>query len=64
MNTLVVTNPFGGHAKGERIIDPQEIDSILSGEHAHHVVRAVHADAPSITPGETPVNEAAAEQEE
>jgi hypothetical protein len=45
MNTLVVTNPFGGHAAGDRITDPVEIASILAGGHAHHAVRADHADA-------------------
>jgi hypothetical protein len=45
MNTLVVTNPFGGHAAGDRITDPSEIESILAGGNAHDVVRAVHDDA-------------------
>lgn len=39
---LVVTNPFGGRAAGERITDPAEIDTILAGEHRHQVVRADH----------------------
>jgi hypothetical protein len=48
MNTLVVTNPFGGYEKGERIIDPTVIGKILAGEHAHHVVQSHHADAPVV----------------
>ena len=42
MKVLVVTNPFGGHEKGHRITDSAEIDKILAGEHAHHVVQADH----------------------
>ena len=42
MQVLVVTNPFGGHEKGDRIKDPKQIEEILAGEHAHHVVRADH----------------------
>ena len=42
MNLLVVTNPFGGREKGDRITDPAEIERILAGEHAHHVVRSDH----------------------
>lgn len=45
MNVLVVTNPFGGHEIGHRITDPTEVAEILAGEHAHHVVRAVHSDS-------------------
>jgi hypothetical protein len=41
-NVLVVTNPFGGHDKGHRITDPEEIEAILASEHAHHVVQASH----------------------
>lgn len=41
---LVVTNPFGGRSQGERITDAKEIEEILSGEHASHVVRSDHAD--------------------
>jgi hypothetical protein len=46
MNTLVVTNQFGGYEKGERITDPAAIGKILAGEHAHDVVQSHHADAP------------------
>ncbi|QEL18718.1 hypothetical protein [Limnoglobus roseus] len=45
---LVVTNPFGGRAAGERITDPQEMEQILAGEHAGNVVRANHEDAPAV----------------
>ncbi|QEH36507.1 hypothetical protein OJF2_50910 [Aquisphaera giovannonii] len=46
MKVLVVTNPFGGREAGERITDPKEIESILAGEYAHHVVQADHDEAP------------------
>ena len=46
---LVVTNPFEGRSRGDRITDPEEMEEILSGEHAHHVVRADHADVPEET---------------
>jgi hypothetical protein len=39
---LVVNNPFGGHDKGARITDPDEIEKVLAGEHAHHVVQSDH----------------------
>ncbi len=42
MNVLVVTNPFKSHEVGHRITDPEEMQAILGGEHAHHVVRADH----------------------
>lgn len=42
MNVLVVINPFGGHETGHRITDPSEIEAVLAGEHAHHVVRSDH----------------------
>jgi hypothetical protein len=51
---LVVTNPFGGLSQGDRITDPAEIEAVLSGENAHHVVRADHADVPAPkTPSKT-----------
>lgn len=46
MKVLVVTNPFGGRETGQKITDPSEIESILAGEHAHHVVQAEHDEAP------------------
>jgi hypothetical protein len=46
MKVLVVTNPFGGREAGETIRDPREIELILAGEHAQHVVRADHPDEP------------------
>lgn len=39
---LVVINPFGGHDRGDRITDAKEIEKLLAGEHAHHVVQADH----------------------
>lgn len=49
MRVLVVTNPCLGRQKGDRITDPDEIDKILSGAHAHHHVRADHPDKPAKT---------------
>ena len=46
MKVLVVTNPFGGREAGEKITDPKEIEAVLAGEHAQHVVRAEHPDEP------------------
>ena len=40
---LVVTNPFGGHSRGDRITDPKEIAQVLAGENAHHVIQSDHA---------------------
>jgi hypothetical protein len=51
MKVLVVTNPFGGRAVGERITDSGEIASVLVGEHAHHVVQTEHDDE---TPNQKP----------
>ena len=42
MRVLVVINEFGGHSKGHRITDEDEIEKILDGEHAHHVVASDH----------------------
>jgi hypothetical protein len=41
---LVVINPFGGHDKGARITDPEEIQKVLAGEQANHVIQSDHAD--------------------
>lgn len=46
MKVLVVTNPFGGREAGQTVTDASEIESILAGEHAHHVVQTDHPDAP------------------
>lgn len=40
MKVLTVTSPFGGRRVGERITDAQQIEDILAGENAHHVVAA------------------------
>ncbi len=42
MKVLIVTNPFGGRETGARITDPGEIETVLSGEHAHSVVQSDH----------------------
>ena len=47
MRVLTVTNPFGGHALGDRITDPAEVKAILAGEHSQHVVAAEQADEPA-----------------
>ncbi len=36
---LVVVQPFGGHRVGDLVGDAHIMREILSGEHAHHVVR-------------------------
>jgi hypothetical protein len=36
---LVVVRPFGGFSRGDVVMDPTRIASILNGEHAHFVVR-------------------------
>ena len=46
MKVLVVHNPFGGHEIGHAISDPAEIERVLAGEQAHHVVAAEHPDSP------------------
>jgi hypothetical protein len=42
--TLVVTNPFGDFARGDRITDQAEIDATLAGPNFHHVIVSNHAD--------------------
>lgn len=41
---LVVTDPFGAHAKGDMIEDPAEMAAVLE-EHESHVVRVGEPDA-------------------
>lgn len=36
---LVVVQPFGTYAKGDRITDATDIATTLAGPHAHHVVK-------------------------
>jgi hypothetical protein len=36
---LVVVHPFGDHARGSTITDPDEIASVLAGENHRHVHR-------------------------
>lgn len=42
MKVLVVINPCLGRNIGDRITDPDEIEEILAGEHAHHHVVSDH----------------------
>ncbi len=51
MKVLVVKNPFNGHEIGHAISDRAEMEQVLTGEQAHHVVAAEHPDP------ETPVEE-------
>ena len=52
MNVLVVINPFGGFENGHRITDPNEIEAVLAGEHAHDVVQSDHKIEASATTSE------------
>jgi hypothetical protein len=36
---LVVVKPFGGFVRGDIITDPTKIAQVMTGEHAHAVVR-------------------------
>lgn len=36
---LIVTSPFAGYAKGDRITDADEVEAILASENAGNVVR-------------------------
>ena len=55
MRALVVTNPFGGHAAGDSITDPNEIETVLNGEHAGHVVATEQPDESVRVAGVQPV---------
>ncbi len=48
---LVVVRPFGPHASGDTVTDPQAIASILGSEHMDHVVR-VPGRVPAVAPAE------------
>lgn len=41
---LIVREPFGGYAKGEKITDAKKVAEILAGENEHHVIK-IAADA-------------------
>lgn len=49
MKVLVVVNPFGGRAIGDRISSSDEITAVLAGENAHHVIASDHADLDEAT---------------
>ena len=38
-NVLLVVRPFGPYAIGDLVGDPREVRKVLSGAHAHDVVR-------------------------
>lgn len=38
---LIVREPFGGYAKGEKITDQSKVAEILAGENEHHVLKIV-----------------------
>jgi hypothetical protein len=44
MRVLVVKNPFGDFKRGDTITDEKDIERILSGDLAAHVVVSIHAD--------------------
>lgn len=51
---LIVTSPFGDHAVGTRITEPDEVAKVLDSENFHHVVKVAappHEEAP---PGPAP----------
>ncbi len=52
MKSLIIVSPFGGFAKGERIVDPDQVEEILAGENAHHVVASRQGDEPETTKDE------------
>jgi hypothetical protein len=41
--TLVVVHAFGGHKRGDIVLDPRAIETILSSENAAHVVKVRRA---------------------
>ncbi len=51
---LVVVRGFGPHAKGDCITDPAQIQTILAGENASHVVR-IPAPAPAAPTSPAPI---------
>jgi hypothetical protein len=42
MKVLVVKSAFGGHERGSKITDATQIEEILAGENAHHVIVSDH----------------------
>ncbi len=53
---LVVKSAFGDHTRGSVIEDSEEIDKVLAGENAHHVMLSDHdnEDAPVIADDAVP----------
>jgi hypothetical protein len=47
--TLVVVQPFGPHASGDAITDPDSVAAVLEGEHADKVVRVARPQTPQPT---------------
>ena len=41
---LTVTSPFAGHTVGDVITDQRDIEEVLGGEHAGHVVQTQEAE--------------------
>lgn len=44
---LVVVEPFGSYAKGDRVSDPTEVAKILESSNAGHVVKVAADVAPA-----------------
>lgn len=51
MKALVVVQPFAGHAKGDRITDPDTIAKVLA-DHDNRVLKIEIPDAPASEPHE------------
>jgi hypothetical protein len=45
MRVLVAKSDFGGHTRGSKITDQKEIEAVLAGENAHHVIQSDHDEA-------------------
>lgn len=45
MARIIVVEPFAGYQKGDEITDAAEVQTILDGENAAHVLRAPDAPA-------------------
>ena len=52
LRALVVTNPFDGLEKGSRITGEDEIEKVLDGPHAAHVIEADHPGAAELGPAD------------
>lgn len=62
MFDLIVTQPFRGYAKGDRIADQDQVTRYLAGPNRHHVVKVAAASqadpapAPAAEPPRAPVS--------